>query len=214
MWFSSKTLILLLTHESTIISFDTRSIHSAHRIWIWNIFYIQYSYVFWDNWTNWMLCIYFQVSILNKKFWKELTTYFPWYDTGHIENDAFNNSSTVACVFITVVRFLPSRCLATIGGFLPSHCLAKIRGFLPSRCLATTGRSLPSHCLATIRGFLPSCCLAMIGGHLPSHCLATIGGIHRHTHTHTKQCDLISLLLFFQNKESRLKITLAYHSQN
>jgi hypothetical protein len=30
-----------------------------------------------------------------------------------------------------------------------------------------------------------------------------IGGIHRHTHR--QQGDLISLLLFFQNKESRLK---------
>jgi hypothetical protein len=28
---------------------------------------------------------------------------------------------------------------------------------------------------------------------------------HRHTHTHTEQGDLISLLLFLQNKESRLK---------
>jgi hypothetical protein len=35
------------------------------------------------------------------------------------------------------------------------------------------------------------------------------GGIHRHKHTHThthgQQRDLISLLYFFQNKESRLK---------
>jgi hypothetical protein len=29
----------------------------------------------------------------NKKFWEELIAYFPWYDTGHIENDASNNSS-------------------------------------------------------------------------------------------------------------------------
>jgi hypothetical protein len=28
-----------------------------------------------------------------KKFWEELITYFPWYHTGHIENDASNNSS-------------------------------------------------------------------------------------------------------------------------
>jgi hypothetical protein len=34
-----------------------------------------------------------------------------------------------------------------------------------------------------------------------------IGGIHRptDTHTHRLQDDLIGLLLFFQNKESRLK---------
>jgi hypothetical protein len=58
---------------------------------------------------------------------------------GHIENEASNNTSIVACVFVTAVKFLPSRCLATAGGFLPSHCLATIRGLLPSRCLATIG---------------------------------------------------------------------------
>jgi hypothetical protein len=51
----------------------------------------------------------------NKKFWEELIAYFPWYDTGYIENDASNNSSIVACVFVTAVTFLPSRCLATTG---------------------------------------------------------------------------------------------------
>jgi hypothetical protein len=78
-------------------------------------------------------------NLKNKKFWEELIAYFPWYDTGHIENDASNNSSIVACVFVTAVTFLPSRRLATIGGFLPSSCLAKIRVLLPSRCLATIG---------------------------------------------------------------------------
>jgi hypothetical protein len=38
-------------------------------------------------------------------------------DTGHTENDASNNSSIVACVLVTTVTCLPSRCLATIGGF-------------------------------------------------------------------------------------------------
>jgi hypothetical protein len=57
----------------------------------------------------------------NKKFWEELIAYFPWYDTGHSENDASNNSSIVACVFVTAVTFLPSRCLATIGGNSQTH---------------------------------------------------------------------------------------------
>jgi hypothetical protein len=74
---------------------------------------------------------------LNRKFREEVIAYFCWYDTDHIENDASNNSSIVACVFVTAITFLPSRCLATIGEFLQSHCLATIRGFLPSRCLAT-----------------------------------------------------------------------------
>jgi hypothetical protein len=61
------------------------------------------------------------------KFWEELISYFPWYGTGHIEN-ASDNSSIVACVFVTTVTFLPNRCLATMRGFLPSRCLATIDG--------------------------------------------------------------------------------------
>jgi hypothetical protein len=66
---------------------------------------------------------------LNKKLWEELTASFPSCDTGHIENDASNNSSIIACVFVTAETFLPSRCLATIRGFLPSRCLATIGEF-------------------------------------------------------------------------------------
>jgi hypothetical protein len=76
---------------------------------------------------------------VNKKLWEELITYFPWYDTGQIENDASNNSSIVACVFVTAVIFLPSCCVATIGEILPTRYLATIGGFLPSRCLPTIG---------------------------------------------------------------------------
>jgi hypothetical protein len=100
----------------------------------------------------------------NKTFWKELIAYFAWYDTGHIEHDAFNNSSVVTYVFVTAVTFLPSRCLATIGVFLLSRCLVTIGVFLPSRCLAAIMGLLPSRCLATIRGFLPSRCLETIRG--------------------------------------------------
>jgi hypothetical protein len=38
-----------------------------------------------------------------------------------IENDASNISSIVACVFVAAVTFLPSRCLATIGGYTYGH---------------------------------------------------------------------------------------------
>jgi hypothetical protein len=72
--------------------------------------------------------IHMQIYNTNKKFWEKRIAYFPWYDTGHIENDASNNSSIVACVFVTAVTFLPSRCLATTRGYLPSHCLATIEG--------------------------------------------------------------------------------------
>jgi hypothetical protein len=59
----------------------------------------------------------------NKKFWEELSAYFPRYDTGRIENDVSNNSSIVACVFVTAVTFLPNRCLATMRGFLPNRAV-------------------------------------------------------------------------------------------
>jgi hypothetical protein len=63
----------------------------------------------------------------NKKFLEELIAYFPRYDTGHVENDASNNSSIAACVFVTAVTFLPSRSLATIGKFLTRSCLSTYR---------------------------------------------------------------------------------------
>jgi hypothetical protein len=113
---------------------------------------------------------------IHRHTYQHTHTYFPWDDTGHIENDAFNNSSIVPCVFLTAVTFLPSRWLARIGGFLPSRCIATIRRFLQSRCLAT------------VRGLLLS------------RCGATIRGIRRHTRTHThiyiQQRDLISLYYF------------------
>jgi hypothetical protein len=56
-------------------------------------------------------------------------TCFPWYDTGHTENDASNNSSIVASAFVPAVKFLQSPSLATIGGFLPIRCLATIVGY-------------------------------------------------------------------------------------
>jgi hypothetical protein len=80
------------------------------------------------------------MPLTNKKFWEELIAYFPWYDTGHIENHASNNS-----LLLRVYSFLPSRCLATIVGFLPSGCLATIRGFLPSRCLGTIRGHTQTH---------------------------------------------------------------------
>jgi hypothetical protein len=46
------------------------------------------------------------------------------WTSSHIENDGSNNSSIVACVFITSVMFLPSRCLTTIRGFLPNRAVA------------------------------------------------------------------------------------------
>jgi hypothetical protein len=63
----------------------------------------------------------YRLLICNKKFWEELIAYFPGYDTGHLKNKASNNSPIVACVFVTAVTFLPTRCLATIGGYTYRH---------------------------------------------------------------------------------------------
>jgi hypothetical protein len=57
----------------------------------------------------------------NKKFWEELLACIPWYNTNRTENDVSNKSSVFACVFVTAVTFLPSRCLATIGGYSYGH---------------------------------------------------------------------------------------------
>jgi hypothetical protein len=56
------------------------------------------------------------VVLMNKKFLKELIAYYLWYYTDRRENDAPNNSSTIACV-----TFLSSRCLATIVGYIYRH---------------------------------------------------------------------------------------------
>jgi hypothetical protein len=61
--------------------------------------------------------------INNKKFWEELIAYVSWYDTDHIENNASNNSSIVACVFVAAETFLTSRCLATRGEYTQTHRL-------------------------------------------------------------------------------------------
>jgi hypothetical protein len=60
-------------------------------------------------------------TIFNKKFCEELIVYFPCYETELIENDVSNNAYIAACVFVTAVTFLSSRCLGTIGGFLPNR---------------------------------------------------------------------------------------------
>jgi hypothetical protein len=55
-------------------------------------------------------------TIKNKDVCEELTTFHyilsTCYDTGHIENTAFN-SSVVVCIFVASGTYLPSRCIAT-----------------------------------------------------------------------------------------------------
>jgi hypothetical protein len=115
----------------------------------------------------------------DKKFWEELIAYFPRYNTGHIENDASNNSSIVACVFVTAVTFLPSRCLAPTGGFLPSRCLATLGGCTyrhTDRWEGLSNESVEMGSGAMI--YIPSFIKIRSG-------IKKLRGIHRYTHTHT-----------------------------
>jgi hypothetical protein len=52
--------------------------------------------------------------MFNKKFWEELIAYFTRYDKNLMENGE-SNYSYILRVFVAVVTWLPSRCLATIG---------------------------------------------------------------------------------------------------
>jgi hypothetical protein len=56
-------------------------------------------------------------NIRRNKFWEEHIAYFPIIRHGLIENDAFNNSSVVACIFIVAEKCISSRCLANIRGY-------------------------------------------------------------------------------------------------
>jgi hypothetical protein len=67
--------------------------------------------------------------ISNKKFWEELIAYFPLIGYGPQKMTRptillllqSNSSSIVAFVFVAVVMFLPSPCLARIGGYTYRH---------------------------------------------------------------------------------------------
>jgi hypothetical protein len=80
----------------------------------------------------------------NKNFWEELIAYFPWYDTGHVENDASNNSSIVAYVFVNAGTFLPSRCLQTTGGTLTEPLPSNDKGDTKTHAHRQQQRSLIS----------------------------------------------------------------------
>jgi hypothetical protein len=134
-------------------------------------------YMLWAGWDE-TWC-----ENINKKFWEELIAYFSWYDIGHIENDASNNSSIVVGVFITAVTFLPSRCLAMIGGCTYRHT-DWWEGFFNWSVEMGSG--------AVIKFYKDWLRHSKVNG----------GDTQTHTQTATWSHKLT---LFFQNKESRLK---------
>jgi hypothetical protein len=76
---------------------------------------------------------------------------------------------------------------------------------LPSKDKGIFNEPLPGNDKGTFTELLPSNNMEIFTESLPSN----DRGIHRHTHR--QKCDLISLLLFFQNKESRLKLRRKIH---
>jgi hypothetical protein len=52
----------------------------------------------------------------DKKFWKELTAYFPLIQNGPHRKRRVEQFSYSVCIRFCGNVFLPSRCLATIGG--------------------------------------------------------------------------------------------------
>jgi hypothetical protein len=73
------------------------------------------TFITYSNHCNAILSITHVTVQKYKNFWEQLNTYIPWYDTNRAEDNASNNSSIVAHVFVAAVTFIPSRCLATIG---------------------------------------------------------------------------------------------------
>jgi hypothetical protein len=99
--------------------------------------------------------------------------------------------------FLDTTRATLKMTRATIGGFLPSHCLVTIGqySYRHSDCLVV---------FYNYAGEMGS------GGRICIPSFIKIGSgiqklIRGDTQTHRQHCDLISLLYFFQNKESTLK---------
>jgi hypothetical protein len=57
----------------------------------------------------------FEPASTRGKLWEERIAYFHRHYKDRVENDSSNNFSVVACVFVALVTFLPSRCLTAIG---------------------------------------------------------------------------------------------------
>jgi hypothetical protein len=79
--------------------------------------------------VKWFVLILCQ--IYNREFWEEVIACFPLIR--HVEFDASNNSSIVACV--AAATFLPSHLLAKIRGYTYRHRIYEIRYWEGLRCL-------------------------------------------------------------------------------
>jgi hypothetical protein len=77
-------------------------------------------------------CMVEEPYIMYKKFWEELIVHFSLIQHGpHKKRNNYGDTHRQQgdlIIFVTMVTFLPSRCLATIRGFLPIRCLAMMEG--------------------------------------------------------------------------------------
>jgi hypothetical protein len=114
---------------------------------------------------------------------------FLWYDNDRIENNAANSFSIVALVFVAAVTSLPSPCLPTIVGFTYRHRLM--------------GRIYE---VAVQMGSGAMICI-------PSYKRLVRAFKSWWRWIHRQHGDCIRLLLFLQNKESRLKRDKLYDTE-
>jgi hypothetical protein len=113
-----------------------------------------------------------------------LFSFFLRYDTGRIENDAFNNFSVGACVFVAAVTFLPSRCLATIRGYTYRRTDSS-EGFMKYAIEMSSGAMIYIPSFIKIDSSIQK----LMGWDLQ---------------TRRQHDDLIGIFLFFKNKKNRL----------
>jgi hypothetical protein len=133
------------------------------------------------------LLAYFPYFGKEQKFWEELIAYFRWYDKDRTKDDASNNYFIVACVFVAVVTFFPSRCLVTVGGYTYRQ------RFMWGTYEVRRWDGLRRHDIHTKFHNVWFIHSKVLGG----------------TQTHRQHGDRISLLSFFQNKElSLIKVGL------
>jgi hypothetical protein len=128
-----------------------------------------------------------QIFKADKKSWEKLIACFSWYDWGHFENDASNNSSIVVCI-----RYRGN--VSTVP--LPGNGRGIFTEPLPSNDKGIFIQPLPSNDEGNFAEPLPS----NDKGLLPSRCLATVG---EYTDTHTDS-NVISLAYFYFFKISKL----------
>jgi hypothetical protein len=119
--------------------------------------------------------------LFKQKFWEELLPTFLWQDTNRIQ-------SMHLCMFVVAVTFLPSQCQAELEGY-------KYR--LMNYTFMKYAFEMSSGTMTYVPNFInnPSGIQKLKEG----------GG---HTYTDIQNGDVIKLLLFFQDKEGRLRAQL------